>query len=157
MNVEISWNAGTSSADIATYNGPAEKAKAHGTLLEVDGETPSPFSGETDLYVIHEVFQKNTLSTAERTGFPALAYSFHTMAGKYVVLQVTNNERKARAVTVEGDRVLHHRHPGPEPNRNPGVFRLPRLSPAGRPPRVWGRPHRQVRRGDITVSLYQYR
>lgn len=119
LDAEVSWNSELNSVDFATYNGPNTEPKVHGVLVTGDEEVPSPFPNEAELGATHGAFTeiapetvdtsgepastllKDTRITAERTGFPTLAYGFHPMAGKYVVFQVTNNGTKTQAVTVE--------------------------------------------------------
>ncbi len=119
LDAEVSWNAENNSVDIATYNGAYVEPHVDIIRVEAGEEITSPYPYQAELGVRHGAFTeidpstvdtsgepastllKDTRITADRTGFPALSYSFHPMAGKYVVFQVTNNGTEAQAVTVE--------------------------------------------------------
>ena len=126
LDAEIAWNAEANSVDFAAYNGPAVEPRIDVIRVEAGEEIPSPYPNKAELGVKHGAFTevdpstvdtsgepastllKDTRITADRSGFPAMAYGFHPAAGKYVVFQVTNNGTAAQAVTVERMKSVSH-------------------------------------------------
>jgi len=183
LDAEVAWNSTANSIDIATYNGPNTEPKVTGVLVMGDEEMPSPYPDKAELGVTHGAFQeidpsvvdtsgdpastylKDTHITADGAGVPAMAYSFHPAAGKYIVFQVTNNGTKTQAVTVERVKTVGNNRtepfttvtlaPGQTVTRTFSISsdstRLERTLEFGVDP--VDRPDGQ----DITVSLMQYK
>jgi len=183
LDAEVSWNSEMKSVDFATYNGPTVEPTVHGPLVMGDEEIPSPFPNKAELGVTHGAFTeidpstvdtsgepastllKNTHITADRAGFPTMAYSFYPAAGKYVVFRVTNNGAKTQAVTVERVKTVSNNRTEP--------FTTVTLAPGQTVMRAFSissdstRLERTLEFGvdpidkpdgiDITVSLVQYR
>lgn len=183
LDAEVSWNSEMNSIDIATFSGPDVKPTVSSMQVAAGEEFPSPYPNEAELGVTHGAFQeidpsavdtsaepsetymKNTRITADKVGFPTLAYSFHPAAGKYIVFQVTNNGTRTQAVTVERVKTVANSRTEP--------FTTVTLAPGQTVTRAFSissdstRLERTLEFGvepvdrpegtDITVSLMQYR
>lgn len=129
LDMEVAWNAGENSVDIATWNGtPAVSVNVEegaGDTMQVTGAEGVQVRVGTQTYpakaeygVTHGAFQEidpsSVNTSAEPTGvflqdakitgalggFPTAAYNFHPAAGKHVVFKVTNDGAREQIVTV---------------------------------------------------------
>ena len=123
LDAEVAWNSETNSVDFATYHGTSAGTSKESPIEIIrhgdDGDALiSPYPAKADLGIKHgaftevdpsavdtsaeptSVFLRDTCITADRVGFPDMAYTFLPAVGKHVFFQVTNNGDKPQAVTV---------------------------------------------------------